>query len=137
MAATLQAQTCEFRRPAADRLTNGKSAAAHLPLLNGTSEPARAANAQKSITRRTGELSMHNDAKVIHISMPDSCGSAVVRGRTYYWDFHNYLGPTFTKKDGTVLKNQPSEHHPVWGPFAEWLKKYEAERAAARASLRR
>ena len=56
------------------------------------------------------------------VSGPDAEGSAVVNGRTYRWDFHRYMGPTFLRKDGQVLKNQPGEHHPVWPAFDAWLK---------------
>ena len=35
-------------------------------------------------------------------------GSAVIGRRTYYWEFHDYLGPTFLRKDGTPVST------PVW-----------------------
>lgn len=63
------------------------------------------------------------------VTISDGEGSAVVNGRTYYWDFHPYLGPTFTKKDGEMLKNQPSEKHPVWVAFAAWHEEYERRRS--------
>jgi hypothetical protein len=59
---------------------------------------------------------------------PDGYGEATVNGRVWRWDFHNYLGPTFIKKDGSMLKNQPGENHPVWNAFADWLTKHDDAR---------
>lgn len=67
------------------------------------------------------------------IDYHDGEGSAVVNGRTYRWDHHEYCGPLFLRKDGEPLKRQPREHHPVWPHFNRWLKKYKAARANARA----
>ena len=60
---------------------------------------------------------------IVHIdTFIDDEGTAVVNGRQYQWEFHEYLGPTFIRKDGEPLKRQPGEHHPVWPHFEKWLK---------------
>ena len=63
------------------------------------------------------------DAPVICICGPEHSGSGRdVAGKMHYWDFHNYLGPTFTDKDGNVLEKQPmSPRNRAWKPFEEWL----------------
>lgn len=63
----------------------------------------------------------------------DGEGSAVVNGRVYRWDFHEYCGPFFLRADGECIKRQPGEHHPVWPHFERWLKRYRKVRAKARA----
>lgn len=64
---------------------------------------------------------------VIHIcSFVDAEGSAIVRGKEWRWEFHEYLGPTFLRKNGDPLTRQPSGRHPVWDAFAKWLKEYDA-----------
>jgi hypothetical protein len=63
-----------------------------------------------------------NDGSIVtRVSLPDGEGSAVVGKRTYRWTFHKYLGPTFLRADGEILKNQPGENHPVWPRFEKWL----------------
>lgn len=43
-------------------------------------------------------------------------------GKMWHWEFHSYLGPTFTDKKGNILKNQPMRpNHRAWKPFEEWL----------------
>ena len=68
------------------------------------------------------------------IDYHDGEGSAVVNGRTYRWEFHEYCGPCFLRKDGEPLVNQPGEHHPVWKAFGEWLDAYLKKRKSSRAS---
>lgn len=55
---------------------------------------------------------------------PDAEGSGVDRnGKLWRWDFHEYCGPLFLKKNGDPLKNQPmTENHPAWAPFEAWLR---------------
>lgn len=60
--------------------------------------------------------------RAIVCSFVDATGSAVVDGREYRWEFHHYCGPTFLRKDGQPLKNQPGEKHPVWDVFHDWLE---------------
>lgn len=68
------------------------------------------------------------------IDYHDGEGSAVVNGRTYRWEFHEYCGPTFLRKDGEPWKRIcPGENHPVWDEFEKWLKKYKAARKKAKA----
>lgn len=50
----------------------------------------------------------------------DGEGSAVVRGRTWRWEFHEYLGPTFVNKKGQSI-DYPPEGSPVWDAFNDWL----------------
>lgn len=44
----------------------------------------------------------------------------LANGRVYYFDWHKYLGPTFTRKDGEPLKRYPSERHQLWPAFNAW-----------------
>lgn len=72
----------------------------------------------------------------------DATGEAVVNGRLWKWEFHEYLGPTFLKRDGEPRNKYPSERHPVWDAFQAWLgdyyeKKGNKEKAAqARSHIR-
>jgi len=43
-------------------------------------------------------------------------------GKTWRWEFHPWMGPTFTRKDGKFLRNQPGESSPAWAVFEAWLK---------------
>lgn len=44
-------------------------------------------------------------------------------GKVWRWEFNKWFGPTFLKKNGEPLKNQPiAENHPAWKPFYKWLK---------------
>lgn len=67
-------------------------------------------------------------------------GSCVINGRTWRWEFGDYVGPLFVDKRGEPLKNQPRENNPVWEKFHDWLEELkgplpwrEAERDVARA----
>jgi hypothetical protein len=42
-------------------------------------------------------------------------------GKVWRWEFHEYLGPGFLRKNGELLKNQPSENSPAWDPFYDWF----------------
>lgn len=55
-------------------------------------------------------------------------GEAIVKGKRYYWDMHDYCGPLFTDKEGEPLNRQPGSRHPVWPAFNEWLTVYRTER---------
>ncbi len=55
-------------------------------------------------------------------------GSAVVNKREWRWEFHDYLGPTFLRKDGVPLSNQMPPQA-VWDAFDLWLRQYRAARA--------
>jgi hypothetical protein len=72
---------------------------------------------------------------VIHVcSFVDAEGSGVDRnGKLWRWEFHEYCGPLFLKKNGDPLKNQPmTETHPAWTPFEAWLKDYLAKKKEPR-----
>lgn len=62
----------------------------------------------------------------------DGEGSAVVNGITWRWEFHEYCGPFFMRKDGSERKRVPSEHHPVWAAFGAWHKKWLSGQKAKR-----
>lgn len=68
------------------------------------------------------------DGQPCFIDYSDGEGRAVVNGKEWRWDFHEYCGPTFYNKDGEPRKNFPSENHPVWKSFNKWLRKYEKEK---------
>jgi hypothetical protein len=65
---------------------------------------------------------------IIFCTFADAEGSATINGREYRWGYHEYLGPTFLKKDGTPLARQPGEKHPVWDAFDAWLKAYKIKK---------
>lgn len=67
------------------------------------------------------------------IDYHDGEGSAIVNGRLWRWEFHEYCGPTFLRKDGEARKHIPKENHPVWDAFEKWLKKYRPKRKKAKA----
>ena len=71
---------------------------------------------------------------ICFIDYHDGEGSANIGGKKYRWEFHEYLGPTFLRKDGEPLVRQPSEKHPVWKEFDKWLVKYKAARKTAKES---
>lgn len=58
------------------------------------------------------------------IDYQDREGSAIVDGREWRWSFHNYLGPSFLKKDGELRKCQYPTNKKVWAAFEEWLNEY-------------
>jgi hypothetical protein len=64
---------------------------------------------------------------VCHIDYPDGYGEVVVDGRKWSFDFHDYLGPTFLKKNGEVRKCQ-NPKKAVWAAFEEWFQNYKAEK---------
>jgi hypothetical protein len=68
------------------------------------------------------------------IDYHDGEGSAVVNGREYRWEFHEYCGPLFLRKDGEPLVNQPGEKHPVWAEFSKWYDLYKEKRKKAKSS---
>lgn len=52
-------------------------------------------------------------------------GKASKNGKTIYWYWHEYLGPEFTRPDGSPLARWPSQRHWVWPHFTRWLKRWE------------
>ena len=59
------------------------------------------------------------------LDYPDGYGSAIVDGRKWEWDFSEYGGPTFLKKDGEPRKNQFPTNKKVWAAFNEWFQNYQ------------
>lgn len=55
------------------------------------------------------------------VTVSDGSGEAVVNGRKWRWDHHNYCGPLWLNKDGSERKRQPGENHPVWKAYNRWL----------------
>jgi len=43
-------------------------------------------------------------------------------GKLWRWEFHEYMGPSFLRKDGEPLVNQPGEKSPAWDVFNEWYR---------------
>jgi hypothetical protein len=74
-------------------------------------------------------MACHRIAPNVIVCGPDGYGEATVNGRVYRWSFHEYLGPTFVNKDGSMSKTQPGENHPVWNAFGAWLRERDAQRA--------
>ena len=64
------------------------------------------------------------------IDYADGWGEAVVNGRLWRWEFHDYLGPTFLRKDGEPRKCQCPTVPAVWDAFAAWEAKHRAAREA-------
>lgn len=52
------------------------------------------------------------------------------------WEFSKMFGPTFVRKNGEPLKNQPEprepprHQHPAWVAFEEWLSERNANSAS-------
>lgn len=59
------------------------------------------------------------------VTVSDGSGEAIVKGRKWHWEHHNYCGPVWINKDGTDRKRQPGEHHPVWKAYNRWLNRRE------------
>ena len=64
------------------------------------------------------------------VTVCDDYGEAVVRGRTWRWEWHNYCGPLFVNADGSDRKRIPSENHPVWKAIEKWERKRERKQKA-------
>ncbi len=58
----------------------------------------------------------------------DGYGEAVINGRLWAWEFHEYLGPTFLKKNGDPRANTCPTVPAVWAAFNDWLKLYHQEK---------
>lgn len=63
-------------------------------------------------------------------SLVDATHTVKIGKRTWRWEFHHYLGPTFLDHRGEPLKRQPGERSPVWPVFNAWLAEYEKTRPA-------
>lgn len=61
------------------------------------------------------------------IDYADAFAQVDVDGKTWRWEFHDYLGPTFLKKNGEPRKCQFPTNKKVWAAFNKWLKEYESK----------
>lgn len=51
-------------------------------------------------------------------------------------DFHEWCGPTFfTDRAMTKVYDPVDENDPVWEPFGEWLKKFQAAKEKKRQQV--
>ena len=66
--------------------------------------------------------------QVCFIDYADAYGEAKVNGTVWRWEFHDYLGPTFLRKDGEPRKCQCPTVKAAWKAFDKWLKRYEKEK---------
>lgn len=64
------------------------------------------------------------EGKPCFVDYADAEGSAVVNGRVWRWEFHEYLGPGWLKKDGNPKKCQCPTIKAVWDAFEKWHRKY-------------
>jgi hypothetical protein len=69
----------------------------------------------------------------IAIDYADGIGKAKFGKREYWWDFNEWTGPLFYRRNWVELKRQPGEHHPVWKHFERWLKRYHRARKKAKS----
>ena len=83
-----------------------------------------------------GHCAIINGHKVF-IDYPDAEGSAIVNGRVWRWEFHDYLGPTFLKKNGDPRECQCPIVKAVWDAFDKWLKRYDRKKKMARSKLKK
>ena len=69
---------------------------------------------------------IHDGSGVIGIiSGPDACDQAfVVNGRTWRFDFDEYCGPLWLRKDGNPRACQCPTIQAVWDKFQEWHDAY-------------
>lgn len=70
-----------------------------------------------------GHLAIINGTPTF-IDYPDAYGEAVVDGKTWRWDFHEYCGPLWLRKNGEPLKCQFPTNPKVWAAFEKWHKEY-------------
>lgn len=65
---------------------------------------------------------------VVHVcSFREATGRCKVDGVWWQWEFHHYLGPTFTDKHGEMI-DFPEYGHPVWVRFEVWFQRYQRSR---------
>ena len=46
------------------------------------------------------------------------------RGKLWRWEFTEWMGPMFLRKDGEFMERQPGEKSPAWDVFEKWRKKH-------------
>lgn len=69
------------------------------------------------------------NSRVFLDSFVDGEGSAKVNGRTWRWEYHDYLGINFVDKRGNGIK-EPNEKHPVWDIIDKWIKDFRKSKEA-------
>jgi hypothetical protein len=72
------------------------------------------------------------DGSVAYVDYADAEGVAVVNGRIWRWEFHEYGGPLFLRADGEPRKNQCPTLKAVWEAFDRWHEQYEVNKRAQR-----
>ena len=77
-----------------------------------------------------GHSIQHADGSRTFIDYADGEGSAVVNGRKWRWEFHEWGGPLFLRADGEPRKNQCPTVKAVWDAFTRWHKRYERAKRA-------
>lgn len=65
-----------------------------------------------------------NNGGVIFLDYADAEGSAVVNGKKWSWEFHEWGGPTFLKANGEPRQCQNPTVKGVWEAFEVWHQKY-------------
>ena len=82
-----------------------------------------------------GEMLIINGSPCF-IDYRDSHGSAIVDGQKWEWDFAEYGGPLWLKKDGEPRKCQFPTNKKVWAAFDTWLKEYYLTKEKRRGRLK-
>lgn len=60
----------------------------------------------------------------VFVDYADGIGSAVVDGRLWQWEHHEWCGPLWLRKDGyTPRKCQNPTSRKVWSAYERWLRK--------------
>jgi hypothetical protein len=65
-----------------------------------------------------------DDGRTMFVDYADAEGSAVVNGRTWRWEFHEWGGPLWLRRDGEPRKNQCPHSKAVWDAFEQWHQGY-------------
>jgi hypothetical protein len=82
-----------------------------------------------------GRSIQHADGSRTFVDYADGEGSAIVNGRKWRWEFHEYCGPMFVRADGYPRKNQCPTVKAVWDAFTRWHKQYERAKNAGSTTL--
>ena len=83
-----------------------------------------------------GHSEIINGSRVF-IDYADAEGSAVVNGRVWRWEFHEWCGPSFLRKDGEPRKCQCPTVKAVWDAFEKWHRKYQLAKKTASEQMER
>lgn len=78
----------------------------------------------------------HVGPNIIITSHCDLTGSAVVRGKTVYWEHSEMFGPSFTDKDGEILTRQPGPRSAAWKAWQAWYDELKREGTLIRSAER-